>query len=150
MEMVARDLIPNVANYKLKVNGFHLVATLRKIEKPKFRKKNDLLLQLFNKAFEESEIKGLTDNNQINYINERMIALYKVNYSFDDLFEIEEYNGNFIDTNPIEKRLSIKCMLNLRLYRFYSIVPTILFISPSESTMMVLVLLGATYPKPSM
>ena len=32
----------------------------------------------------------------------------------------------------------------------YSIEPTILFISPSESAMMVLVLLGAAYPKPSM
>ena len=41
-------------------------------------------------------------------------------------------------------------MLNLWLYRFYSIVPTILFISPSESTIMVLVLAGATQPKPSM
>ncbi len=51
---------------------------------------------------------------------------------------------NFIDTNPIEKRLSMHFMLNLWLYRFYSIVPTILFMSPSESTMMVFVLLGAT------
>ena len=33
---------------------------------------------------------------------------------------------------------------------FYFIVPIILFISPSESTMMVLVLAGAAYPKPSM
>lgn len=117
MEMVARDLIPNVANYKLKVNGFHLVATRRKIEKSKFRKKNDLLLQLFNKAFDESETKGLTDNNQINYINERMIALYKVNHSFDDLFEIEEYNGNFIDY--IERKLKQKKInLILRKKRF--------------------------------
>ena len=29
-------------------------------------------------------------------------------------------------------------------YKFYSIVPTILFILPSESTMMVLVFAGAT------
>ena len=48
------------------------------------------------------------------------------------------------DTKPIEKRLSMHFMLNLWLYRFYSIVPTILFMSPSESTIMVWVLLGAT------
>ena len=42
-------------------------------------------------------------NIQINYINERMVELFKINHSFDDLFEIEEYEGNFFDY--IEKKL---------------------------------------------
>ena len=117
MEMVTKELIPAVANYKLKVNGFHLVGTRTKIVKPKCKKKNDLLLEIFNKAFEESEIKGLADNIQINYINERMVELFKINHSFDNLFEIEEYEGNFFDY--IEKKLKQKKInLILRKQRF--------------------------------
>ena len=117
MEMVKEDLIPQVANYKLKTNGFHLVGTRIKIQKPKTKKRNELLSKIFNAAYDESEIKGLKDVSQINYINERMVELFMVNYSFNDLFEIEEFEGNFFEY--IEKRLKQKKInLILRKQRF--------------------------------
>ena len=117
MEMVTRDLIPNVANYKLKVNGYHMVGTRCKIEKPKKKHKDDLLSKLFSIAYKESEEKLLYNNEQVIYINNRMIELYKIECGFDNLLDYAENSLDF--TDYIEQRLKQKIInLVMRKKRF--------------------------------
>lgn len=117
MEMVARGSIPEVANYKLKINGFHLIGTRSKIEKPKKKIKNSLLDKIFEIAYKESLENALAKSEQISYINDRMINLYNIKVGFDNLLDYAENTLDF--SEYIEKRLKqIRINLIMRKKRF--------------------------------
>ncbi|MBQ7373021.1 MAG: hypothetical protein IJW64_00425 [Clostridia bacterium] len=106
MEMVLREAIPEIARYKLKVNGFHLVGTRTAIKSNKRRIKKDFISELFEIAYKESKDLNLNVEKQKEYINSRMIVLYKNNHYYEDLFDMLNNDIDFSDY--VEKRLKQK------------------------------------------
>ena len=112
MEMVLRESVPEKANYKLKINGFHIVGTREKIEDNRKIKKKDNLLDIFEIAYKESKEMSLIGDEQVSYINDRMKEMYKSEYAFENLIEMSNFECDFVEY--IEKKLKQK-VLNLLL-----------------------------------
>lgn len=102
MEMILRETIPEIGRYKLKVNGFHLVGTRTVIKSFKGKAKKDILSKLFDIAYNESK----DVDKQKEYINSRMIILYKNNHFYEDLLDMLDDDVDFSDY--VEKRLKQK------------------------------------------
>ena len=106
MEMLLRETIPEIGRYKLKVNGFHLVGTRISIKSSKRKVKKDILSKLFDIAYNESKELNLSVDKQKEYINSKMIVLYKNNHFYEDLLDMLDDDIDFSDY--VEKRLKQK------------------------------------------
>ena len=117
IEMIENERIPLVGRYKLKVNGFHIVATRNTIKKNRVQLKKDILSKIFDRAYERSLAKGLIGEEQVKFINSVMNELYKIEFQFADLFQVSDFEKDF--TEYIENRLKQKVVnLIMRKKRF--------------------------------
>lgn len=104
--MALLGTLPERANYKLKIDGFHLVGTRNVIKENRKRCKKSVVTDLFEVAYKESVEKSLIGQTQIKYINDKMVEQYKKEREFETLIELANFNCDF--TEYILNRLKQK------------------------------------------